>query len=164
MGSKRFVYVLQSLASPAHHYVGLTHDVSTRLSAHNDGHSRHSSSLRPWRVVVAVEFASEASAIAFERYLKTGSWRIVNARSTMPTAAVRRLIAETRERRVGADEPGTGTTSISARAGPPSRLQWAVRAADRRLAGRSARAGDLSAPLGPGALYPTAFALVPTAP
>lgn len=75
MESKHFVYVLQSLASPDRYYVGLTGDVNVRLAAHNAGRSRHTSTLRPWRVIVAIEFTSQPSAIAFERYLKTGSGR-----------------------------------------------------------------------------------------
>jgi hypothetical protein len=42
---------------------------------HNSGGSHHTASLRPWEHVVSIEFASEASAMAFEKYLKTGSGR-----------------------------------------------------------------------------------------
>lgn len=72
---KRFVYVLQSITHPARYYSGLTSDVAGRLQAHNEGHSQHTATLRPWRLVASVEFASEGSAVTFERYLKSGSGR-----------------------------------------------------------------------------------------
>ena len=71
----RFVYVLVSVADPDRHYVGLTSDVARRLDVHNSGGSHHTAQYRPWRLIVSVEFADGPSAVAFERYLKTGSGR-----------------------------------------------------------------------------------------
>ena len=73
---KRYVYVLRSEVRPNRHYVGLTSDVVSRLAAHNAGSSLHTAPLRPWRLLVAVEFANPASAARFERYLKSGSGRV----------------------------------------------------------------------------------------
>ncbi len=73
--NRRFVYVIVSTTDPQRHYVGLTSDVSTRLAVHNSGGSRYTVRHRPWRIIVSLEFASHASAIAFEKYLKTGSGR-----------------------------------------------------------------------------------------
>jgi predicted GIY-YIG superfamily endonuclease len=73
--SKRFVYVLRSVAEPAHYYVGLTSHVTERLATHNSGGSVHTAARRPWKLVVAVEFSNESSALAFENYLKSGSGR-----------------------------------------------------------------------------------------
>jgi putative endonuclease len=53
----------------------LTSDPNNRLAAHNDGASPHTARYRPWHVVVMIEFSSEQRALAFERYLKTGSGR-----------------------------------------------------------------------------------------
>jgi len=72
---KRFVYVLRSEVAPDRYYTGSTSDVATRLAVHNSGGSQHTAPLRPWRLVVSLEFATETSAIAFENYLKTGSGR-----------------------------------------------------------------------------------------
>jgi putative endonuclease len=72
---KHFVYVLQSTVQAERYYSGLTCDVATRLGIHNSGGSQHTAGLRPWRLVVALEFATEASAVAFQKYLKTGSGR-----------------------------------------------------------------------------------------
>jgi predicted GIY-YIG superfamily endonuclease len=73
--SKRFVYILKSISSPQEYYVGITSDPHARLAAHNDGSSPHTARHRPWRTLVMIEFDEEAPAIAFERYVKTGSGR-----------------------------------------------------------------------------------------
>jgi hypothetical protein len=36
--------------------------------------------IRPWQLVVVLEFASEPSAVAFEKYLKTGAGRAFSKR------------------------------------------------------------------------------------
>jgi len=72
---KRFVYVLRSDVDPERHYVGITSDVDTRLDWHNGGPCGHTVAHRPWSVVVSIEFPTEAGAIRFERYLKSGSGR-----------------------------------------------------------------------------------------
>jgi putative endonuclease len=51
----------------------MTSDVRARLAAHNEGRCRHTTSGRPWHLDVVIEFADERRAIAFERYLKSGS-------------------------------------------------------------------------------------------
>ena len=70
-----FVYVLQSIKEPSRNYTGITSDVKRRLDVHNSGGSQHTAAIRPWRLIVALEFATEASAVTFEKYLKTGSGR-----------------------------------------------------------------------------------------
>jgi putative endonuclease len=75
MQPMRFVYVLESIEKPARHYVGLSSGVDARLEFHNAGKCRHTARHRPWRVLAAVEYADEARAVAFERYLKSGSGR-----------------------------------------------------------------------------------------
>ncbi|HEX6973504.1 MAG TPA: GIY-YIG nuclease family protein [Vicinamibacterales bacterium] len=70
-----FVYVLQSTVDARRHYVGLTNDVARRLASHNSGGSRHTAPLRPWRLIVSLQFENPDSALAFEKYLKTGSGR-----------------------------------------------------------------------------------------
>lgn len=73
--SQRFVYRLQSLIDPRQYYVGLTSNPAARVAAHNAGESPHTSQFKPWRVLVTIEFADEGRALAFERYLKSGSGR-----------------------------------------------------------------------------------------
>jgi putative endonuclease len=71
--TRRFVYVLKNDRPPPRYYTGLTSDVGARLLAPNDGRCRHTASGRPWRADVVIEFADEQRAVAFERYLKSGS-------------------------------------------------------------------------------------------
>jgi predicted GIY-YIG superfamily endonuclease len=70
---KRFVYVLKNSDRPARYYTGLTSDVYARLAAHNAGHCTHTARRRPWETDVVIEFTDEQRAVAFERYLKSGS-------------------------------------------------------------------------------------------
>lgn len=70
---KQFVYVLKTETTPARYYTGLTSDVAARLAAHNAGHCTHTARGRPWKIDVVVQFADQERAIAFEKYLKSGS-------------------------------------------------------------------------------------------
>ena len=72
---KRFVYILKSVAYPDEYYVGVTSDMTARITAHNEGLTPSTVDHRPWRAVVVIEFDEESPALAFERYLKTGSGR-----------------------------------------------------------------------------------------
>jgi len=72
---KRFLYVLKSINSADEYYVGVTSNVSQRLICHNEGLSRATAKHRPWRRLVVIEFDEEEPALAFERYLKSGSGR-----------------------------------------------------------------------------------------
>ncbi len=70
---KRIVYVLKSDIDSTRYYTGLTSDMAARLNAHNAGRCPHTASGKPWVIDVIVEFADERRAIAFEKYLKSGS-------------------------------------------------------------------------------------------
>jgi predicted GIY-YIG superfamily endonuclease len=70
---KRIVYVLKSQRGPTRYYTGVTSDVRERLAAHNAGRCSHTADGRPWELDVVVRFADERRALAFERYLKSGS-------------------------------------------------------------------------------------------
>jgi predicted GIY-YIG superfamily endonuclease len=67
------VYVLRNDQVPPCYYTGLTSDVARRYAEHNAGHCRHTAKHRPWFIDVVIEFVDERRAIAFERYLKSGS-------------------------------------------------------------------------------------------
>jgi putative endonuclease len=67
------VYVLRSGADSARYYTGVTSDWRARLEAHNAGRCPHTATGRPWKIDVVVEFTDEERALAFERYLKSGS-------------------------------------------------------------------------------------------
>jgi putative endonuclease len=68
-----FVYILKSLANPPRYYTGLTSNLERRLDAHNAGRVPHTARYKPWTVDVVVQFSDDACAVAFEKYLKTGS-------------------------------------------------------------------------------------------
>jgi len=67
--------ICSSQAAPDQHYVGLTSDLKRRFADHNSGKASHTSKFTPWRLVNYVAFSDEAKAVAFERYLKSGSGR-----------------------------------------------------------------------------------------
>ena len=71
--SKRFVYVVRNSEIPPRYYTGLTSEVSNRLAEHNAGNNTHTAKYRPWSIDVVIEFSDERRAVAFERYLKSGS-------------------------------------------------------------------------------------------
>jgi predicted GIY-YIG superfamily endonuclease len=75
MAPKRIVYILRSLSDPSRPYIGLTSDVRARLADHNAGRCPHTARHRPWQLDVTIELPDEQRAIAFERYLKSGSGR-----------------------------------------------------------------------------------------
>jgi len=71
----KYVYFLQSIDHPDQNYVGLADGLRARLKVHNSGGASHTSKYKPWRLVTYVGFSDEAKAVAFERYMKSGSGR-----------------------------------------------------------------------------------------
>ncbi len=71
----KYVYLLQSVRHRDQRYIGLTSDPEERLKAHNAGKSPHTAKHLPWKLVAASYFEDDAKAVAFERYLKSGSGR-----------------------------------------------------------------------------------------
>jgi len=70
-----YVYILQSTANPERYYVGATGDLRARLQKHNAGDVSHSSKYSPWTIKTYIAFTDKARALAFEKYLKSGSGR-----------------------------------------------------------------------------------------
>ena len=71
----KHVYLIQSIPNPNRRYTGISTDLNARLTAHNQGQSRHTAKYRPWKLVTAISFTEDQKAHAFEQYLKTGSGR-----------------------------------------------------------------------------------------
>lgn len=69
----KYVYILET--EDGNTYVGVTDDLRLRLKAHNAGSVPHTSKFGPWRVRTYIAFSDEKRALAFERYLKSGSGR-----------------------------------------------------------------------------------------
>ncbi len=84
-----YVYLLESLRSPAERYVGLMSDLRVRLDEHNSGKSPYTSKFRPWKVVTYVAFSERMQAEAFERYLKSGSGHAFARKRLWPAPASR---------------------------------------------------------------------------
>jgi len=76
----KYVYLLRSVEHPEEVYSGLTDDLRKRLKVHNAGGSPHTSKFKPWKLVTYLAVSDEARAIAFVRYLKTGSGRAFAAK------------------------------------------------------------------------------------
>jgi predicted GIY-YIG superfamily endonuclease len=71
----KYVYILESLAAEGHFFTGITDDLPARLVSHNSGVVTHTSKFRPWRLKTYIAFSDTARALAFEKYLKSGSGR-----------------------------------------------------------------------------------------
>ena len=71
--SRRFVYILRNGEEQPRYYTGITSNVVARLEQHNAGLCCHTAKYRPWSIDVVIEFSDERHALAFERYLKSGS-------------------------------------------------------------------------------------------
>jgi len=70
-----YVYTLQSVSNSDQVYTGQTQDLHQRLIDHNSGKVPHTSKFIPWVIRSATAFRHRDRALAFERYLKSGSGR-----------------------------------------------------------------------------------------
>lgn len=70
-----YVYIIRSIEFPQQEYTGATEDLKRRFAEHNAGKSRHTSKFMPWELVWYCAFPDKQKALAFEKYLKTGSGR-----------------------------------------------------------------------------------------
>jgi predicted GIY-YIG superfamily endonuclease len=75
MNNFHYVYILQSLSHPNQIYTGITANLKKRLAEHNAGWVPHTSKFTPWEIRTATAFKGKERAVAFERYLKSGSGR-----------------------------------------------------------------------------------------
>jgi putative endonuclease len=73
MNGYHYVYTLASVSHSGQVYTGHTQDLRQRLKAHNAGKVPHTSKFKPWIIRSATAFRDRARALAFERYLKSGS-------------------------------------------------------------------------------------------
>ncbi len=71
----KYVYILQSIAERDRYYTGLATDVPERLEEHNSGKVLHTRKYKSWSLKTYIAFTDEKRAVAFERYLKSGSGR-----------------------------------------------------------------------------------------
>ncbi|MFH0770766.1 MAG: GIY-YIG nuclease family protein [Candidatus Peregrinibacteria bacterium] len=77
-----YVYVLEN--AEGRQYVGSTSNVELRLAKHNHGEVSHTSKFRPWKLAHASSFPSKGQALAYEKYLKSGSGTEFRYRHLVP--------------------------------------------------------------------------------
>jgi len=70
-----YLYIIKSDKFPGSFYTGYTTNLENRLAKHNTGYVRHTRRYRPWALKSYIAFADKPKALAFERYLKSGSGR-----------------------------------------------------------------------------------------
>ena len=68
-----YVYMIESTAKLNQCYVGYTDNLRQRLIDHNAGKNVSTAPHRPWRLRTYLAFSTKTQALAFERYLKSGS-------------------------------------------------------------------------------------------
>ena len=69
-----YIYIMKSLKDGSL-YKGFTEDLKERLKIHNQGGDDYTSRKRPWKLVWYCAFNDKKKALAFEKYLKSGSGR-----------------------------------------------------------------------------------------
>ena len=80
-----YVYVLRSIPFPNQTYIGYTTNFTSRLRVHNSGQSHHTSKYCPWSLETVIRFKSRATALAFERYLKSHSGKAFASKRLLST-------------------------------------------------------------------------------
>ncbi len=68
-----YVYILR--CSNTKTYVGHTSNLEERLNRHHKGYVPSTKNLRPLHLLTFISFTDKYKAIAFEKYLKSGSGR-----------------------------------------------------------------------------------------
>ncbi len=68
------VYILYS-STYDKHYTGYTSDIDARLISHNSKGKGWTARYRPWKVIYTRVFTDKSSAMAHEKWLKSGAGR-----------------------------------------------------------------------------------------
>ncbi len=68
-----YVYLIQSITFPDKKYIGYTTNIDERFKKHNCAGYKHTTRHRPWKLIMYLTFANKKRAMAFEKYLKSGS-------------------------------------------------------------------------------------------
>jgi len=67
-----YVYLLSS-ATHEKIYTGVTSDLRSRLTEHNNGNVKYTKTGIPWKIIWYCAFNSKIKAYSFEKYLKSSS-------------------------------------------------------------------------------------------
>ena len=68
-----YVYCIESKGAADRRYIGFTEDLRQRVIDHNRGCNPSTAPFKPWKLRDYLGFDTKDQALAFERYLKTGS-------------------------------------------------------------------------------------------
>jgi predicted GIY-YIG superfamily endonuclease len=68
-----YVYILRSVRFPEQRYVGVTGDLRRRLREHDEGKCSSTARFAPWVLETYIAFLEKQKALAFEKFLKSGS-------------------------------------------------------------------------------------------
>lgn len=68
-----YVYRIQSTSHTQSGYTGFTENLKQRFKDHNTGKITSTRERGPWKLIFYSAFERRKDALAFERYLKTGS-------------------------------------------------------------------------------------------
>jgi putative endonuclease len=69
------VYALYSEKYKKHYY-GYTSDLPDRFVSHNELGNDWTAKYRPWKIIYTKEFLTKQEAMAYEKWLKSGSGRM----------------------------------------------------------------------------------------
>ncbi|MBP6856293.1 MAG: GIY-YIG nuclease family protein [Candidatus Pacebacteria bacterium] len=78
-----YSYIIQSKKDNTFYY-GHTDDLKKRLSEHNSGYSKYTSSKLPYVIVWYGAFVEKQKAIDFEKYLKSSSGHAFSRKRLLP--------------------------------------------------------------------------------
>jgi len=67
-----YVYILKSQKDGSR-YIGVSADLKRRISEHNCGGAKYSSSKMPYKLIWYCAFLDNTKALSFEKYLKSSS-------------------------------------------------------------------------------------------
>ena len=68
-----YTYILRSISNPDKTYVGYTSNLKARFKTHNSGQSISTAKNISWELEFYSAFDTKEKALAFEKYLKSGS-------------------------------------------------------------------------------------------
>ncbi|MBK6621015.1 MAG: GIY-YIG nuclease family protein [Saprospirales bacterium] len=81
-----YVYILE--CANGKHYYGFTSNLKDRIRRHNEGLVQSTRNWRPVRLVCSIALRDKSLALAFEKFLKSGSGRAFSKKRLLATAVI----------------------------------------------------------------------------
>ena len=86
-----YVYIIRSVKFPKRLYIGLSHNIDSRIAEHNESKSLYTKKYAPWELEAYVAFKNKTVASLFEEYLKSGSGFAFIRKRMLPDVSVSRF-------------------------------------------------------------------------